>query len=41
MTWVDQLSLDIYALNLTTDMTLDMIAWRRRIKVVKIVSSDL
>ena len=34
-TWADQLSLDMGALNLTGDMTLDKNDWRRRIRVVE------
>ncbi|KAL8133037.1 hypothetical protein AgCh_008482 [Apium graveolens] len=40
-TWADQLSLDMEALNLTSDVTLDRAAWRRQIQVVEAVSSDL
>ena len=40
-TWSDQLSLDLGALNLTGDMTLDKNDWRRRIRVVETRFSGL
>ena len=39
-TWQDQLSLDVAALNLTCDMTLDKADWRCRIRVLEAGSRD-
>ena len=40
-TWADQLSLDMGALDLTGDMTVDRNDWRRRIRVVETPSHGL